>query len=502
MLGVPFSIINQRIDFREKGVVLEKFTFTDEQRRPAVLDGQIDYSNLENVRLDMAFKTDRFQFVNTRTGETFYGEVFASTNLRIQGPLSNLVMTGNVRTLEGTKLFLIGYDKGAAEIDRATFVTFVGKNNLGNSENDAEQNEEEAQGEKVSKSPSNFSMDIRAVVTSETQVNILLNEASKDNIRALGDGAFNVRMTPQGDLLVFGEYVIDDGSYLLDLLGAVKKRFDIEKGSTITLNGPPDQARLDITAIYEVEADLADLGENGTGIVHVVTEIEGGLDGLHVNFDIRMPENRGGTGADAISQQLQQIRQDESETNKQALALIALNRFLMNSSPLAGGSGGGTVETVNEQVDKGISGLLSQQLNNLAQDYLGVKVAVNVESREGTGSYTDKNVGVNVSKSLFNDRLSVSVGGNIGVGGSAATTNSAQNVIGDFLAEYKLLPSGNLNLRFFRTNQLDQLGSLEFRERIGFSIIHRKRFNRWKYLFKSRKKEMRRLGIEAPTDDF
>ncbi len=501
MLGVPFSIIDQRIAFEEKGVRLNNFTFTDEQKRPAVLNGWIDYSNLENVRMDLTFKTDRFQFVNTRTGDTFYGQAFASTNLRIQGPLSNMVMTGQVRTLEDTKLFLIGYNKGAAEAERATYVTFVGVNDL-HSTNDAENSEEGEEPTEETPSTSSFSMDVRAEVTSEAEVNILLSDASKDNIRALGDGAFDIRMTPQGDMLIFGEYVIKEGSYLLNLLGAVTKKFDIEEGSTITMNGPVDQVRLDITAVYEVETSLAELNEEGMALVHVLTNIEGGLEGLEVSFDIRVPENRNTTGADAVSQQLEQFRQDESELNKQALALIALNRFLINSNPLAGGSGGGgTVQTVNEQVDKGISGLLSSQLNNLAQDYLGVEVSVNVESREGTSSYTDKNVGLNVSKSLFDDRLSVSVGGNIGVGGTASTSNSARNVIGDFLAEYRLLPSGNLNLRFFRTNQLDQLGQLEFRERIGFSLIHRKRFNKWKYLFKSRTKEKKRLGIEGNPDE-
>jgi hypothetical protein len=233
--------------------------------------------------------------------------------------------------------------------------------------------------------------------------------------------------------------------------------------------------------------------------VQVLTKISGGLEGLEVKFDLELAE--GDENNYALNDRLARIKQDESELNKQAFALIALNKFLDESNPLAGGGGGGTVQTVNEQVDKGISGLLSQQLNNLAQDYLGVEVAVNVESSQGTGSYTDKNVGLNLSKSLFNNRLSVSVGGNIGVGGSASTSNSARNVIGDFLAEYKLLPSGNLNLRFFRTNQMDQQGVMEFRERIGFSIMHRKRFNRWKYLFKSRTKERKRLGIEGNPDE-
>ncbi len=508
MLGVPFAIVDQRIVFQEKGIALNNFTFMDEDKRLAVLDGRVDYRDLENIRLDLTFKTDRFQFVNTRTGDTFYGKAFAATNLRMQGPLSNIVMTGNIRTLEDTELFLVAYDKGAAEVERASYITFV--NDDYSSQNDADQDdsgqtEEDQEKAKAEATPSTFSMDLQAVVTSEAEVNILLSDASKDNIRALGDGTFNVRMTPQGDLLVFGEYVMSEGSYLLDLLGTVKKKFDIEKGSTITLNGPPDQADLKITAIYEVETSLTELGVDEESIVQVLTKIEGGLKGLDVNFDIRVPENNTGSsaGTDAITQQLEQIRQDESELNKQAFALIALNKFLLNNNPLAGGSGGGgTTQAVNEQVDKGLSGLLSQQLNNLAQDYLGVEVSVNVESREGSGSYTDKNVGLNVSKSLFNDRLSVSVGGNVGVGGSAASSNSARNVIGDFLAEYRLLPSGNLNLRFFRTNQVDALNSLEFRERIGFSIIHRKRYNRWKYLFKSRKKDLNQQGVDANTEDY
>jgi hypothetical protein len=48
---------------------------------------------------------------------------------------------------------------------------------------------------------------------------------------------------------------------------------------------------------------------------------------------------------------------------------------------------------------------------------------------------------------------------------------------------------------------MDQLGAIEVRERIGFSIIHRKRFNRWKYLFKSRSKERKRLGLEGNPDE-
>ncbi|QHT67110.1 hypothetical protein GXP67_10835 [Rhodocytophaga rosea] len=497
LLGVPFTINDQKISFRDKTVVLEKFTFADEDKRTAVLDGNLDYRDMENIRMNMSFKTDRFQFLNTRTGESFYGKAFASVNIRMQGPVSNLEMTGNVRTLEDTQVFLIAYDKGAAEVERAEYITFINPNAPA-SENDAENAEEEEEA-----SISGFVMNLRATVTSETEVNILLNDQSKDNIRALGDGDFDLRMTPQGDFLINGVYTINDGSYLLDLMGAVKKKFDIRKGSTITLNGPPTDAELDITAVYEVETSLADIGvetESKRVPVWAVTKISGNLEGLEVKFDIEIPNT--GDNNYALNDRLASIRADESELNKQVFSLIALNKFLPENNNLFGGSGGGggTTSTVNAQVDQGISGLLSQQLNNLAQDYLGVQVSVNVESREGTSSYTDKNVGVNVSKQLFDERLSVSVGGNVGVGGAASASNNARNIIGDFTVEYRLLPSGNLNLKFFRKNEQNILiSSTRQQERIGFSILHRKNFNRWKYLFISRKRARERENLKLET---
>lgn len=495
LLGAPFIITDQRISFRDKTVTLNKFTFSDEDKRTAVLNGTLDYRDIENMRMDMTFKTDRFQFLNTRTGESFYGKAFAATDIHMQGPVSNLVMTGTVQALEDTEVFLVAYDKGGAEVERAKYITFVDPN-APVTENDAENAEEE---EEVA--VSGFAMNLRASVSAETEVNILLNDQSKDNIRATGDGSFDLRMTPQGDFLINGVYTIADGSYLLDLLGAVKKKFDIRKGSTITLNGPPTDAELDIAAIYEVEASLSDIGVQTaarTVPVWAITKITGNLESLDVKFDIEVP-NSGNSEASQLQNVLSNMRSDESELNKQVFSLIALNKFLPQGSNIlgGGGSGGGTVGVVNDQVDDGISGLLSQQLNNLAQDYLGVQVSVDVESREGTSSYTDKNVGVNVSKQLFDERLSVSVGGNVGVGG-AASANNPRNIIGDFTVEYRLLPSGNLNLRFFRRNENNILLSNALRgqqERIGFSILHRKNFNRWRYLFISRSREKERMDL-------
>lgn len=497
LLGVPFTITNQRIQFQNQQVVFNQFTLADEEKRTATINGQVNYADIASIQTDLRFRTEGFQFVNTRTGDTFYGRAFASTNLHLYGPADNLVLNGRVQTLPNTELFLPVYDVGGSQVEQADYITFIGKNNP--PPNDAQTQETAQEGVATS----GFSMNVRATVTPDAIVNILLDDRSKDNIRAVGGGAFDIRNTPQGDFLVNGVYEITEGSYLLSLLGAIKKEFAIRKGSTITLNGPPDEAQLDITAVYETETSLEEFGANTQAIVQVLTKIKGDLEELDISFEIDVPNT--GDNVDVANAQikdyLEGLRNNPGETNKQAFALITLNRLLPPDNNIFEGGGGGNVYAA---ADKSISQLLTNQLGALSENYLGVELSVDVESSDdANSSFADKDVGINLSKEFFNDRLSVTVGSTVGLGttntssGSGAPANNSGSLIGDFILDYKLIESGNLNLRFFRRQDNNVLNANR-QDRIGFSFLHRKNFNYWKNVFNFRE-ERRRKRQKAPV---
>jgi hypothetical protein len=363
-----------------------------------------------------------------------------------------------------------------------------------------------------------MSLNLQASVDSNAVFHILLDPLTNDRIQASGNGDFNVRLTPQGDLLVFGEYVIERGSYAMNLFGAIKKKFGVRSGSTITLNGRPEEAVLDLTAVYEVETSVEPLlGDNAANTdlrsaqevpVQVLINIDGNTEELNIGFDIAVPEEGNAAINTQIEDQLNQIRQNENELNKQAFGLIALNRFISSNGLFAGGSGGGgATAAVTENIDKSLSSLLSQQLSNLSEDYLGVEISVDIQSQNQMGSemagFDDRNVGLNLSKSLFNNRLSITVGSNIATGGAnAGGQSSNQNVIGDFTVAYKITPNGSMTLRFFRRNEQTQLTAASGNtERIGASLAHSKSFNTLRELFSSRSRKRKPLKTKDVDDD-
>ena len=98
------------------------------------------------------------------------------------------------------------------------------------------------------------------------------------------------------------------------------------------------------------------------------------------------------------------------------------------------------------------SKLISQQLNNLAGNLIkGVDLNFDLESNEdySTGAAQQTtNLKVGASKSLFNDRLSVSVGSNVMLEGESQTNPSS--LVGDVSVEYKLTRDGRYRVRVYQ----------------------------------------------------
>jgi hypothetical protein len=98
-------------------------------------------------------------------------------------------------------------------------------------------------------------------------------------------------------------------------------------------------------------------------------------------------------------------------------------------------------------------------------------------------------VGVGVTKQLFDERLSVQVGGSVDVEGEKAKQNTATDITGDVIVEYKLTKNGRYRLKGFRNNQYQ--GALEGQIiQTGAGIIYVRDFNDWIQLIQKEKKEI------------
>jgi hypothetical protein len=162
-------------------------------------------------------------------------------------------------------------------------------------------------------------------------------------------------------------------------------------------------------------------------------------------------------GSDVVStvnNRLIQLRQEPSELNKQVFAILLLNRFVgENPFQSSGGGGGFNAEAMARQ---SVSKLLTEQLNNLAGDLInGVDINFDVASSDDytTGerrNRTDLNVGL--SKSLLNNRLTVTVGSNYQLEGPQQSKQGFNNIAGNVSVNYQLSKDGRYMLRFYRKN--------------------------------------------------
>jgi hypothetical protein len=206
-----------------------------------------------------------------------------------------------------------------------------------------------------------------------------------------------------------------------------------------------------------------------------------------ISFELDMPEKDRNFFNGAVYTRLKQINNNESELTKQVMALLVLQTFLSENplESLENRSGGGIGLAAKQSVSK----ILSQQLNSLAGTLIsGIDLNFDLETREDymSGSRQESTVlNIGASKTLFNDRLTVSVGSNIGVLGNAPS-NGAQ-LIGDVLIEYKLSRDGRYRIRAYQRNQTDAILLGQIIE-TGVSFILVMDFDQFRQIFERAKK--------------
>jgi hypothetical protein len=333
--------------------------------------------------------------------------------------------------------------------------------------------------------------------------NIVVDERSGDALNVRGTSNLVFAMDKSGKMDLTGSFEVERGFYNLSF-NLLKRKFAIDRGSTITWTGEPTNAQVDLTASYTALTPSIDLIANEVAgrpesdvnkfkqkLPFLVTlKMEGDLMKPKITFDISLPANILALWPD-VDTRLQQLRIQESELNKQVFALLLLNRFV-GEDPLASQAGGGS--SLGNLAFQSASQILTSQLDQLAASLVkGVDIHFDLNNQQdfSTGSeidYTELNV--SVSKRLFSDRIQVSVGSNFDVMGTGAPNQSPSNFAGDVAVDYKLSKDGRYRLRAYRQNQYEAVVEGQVVE-TGVSFILTFDYNRFRELF--RKTEETRL---------
>tara|TARA_R110000868_G_scaffold108065_1_gene295326 strand:- start:36219 stop:41219 length:5001 start_codon:yes stop_codon:yes gene_type:complete len=490
-LNSVFKISEETLKIDNNGVYLDNFQITDVNGNSFKLDGSIGTEVLLNPKLDLSLNAKQFQFLNSteKDNELFYGNASFDVDLRVKGNLNLPIIEGKIRVREGTNVTYVVPESQLDVEEREGVVIFVNREHPDAilSRNDNEETTAFFRG-----------LDVKAIleIADDSNFNIIIDKRTGDNLLVSGDASLNLNVEPNGRMQLTGRYELNSGHYETNLYNLVKRRFLINPNSTITWQGDPTNAKLDVTATYKVETSAAPLmstvvsseDNSLTGKYRqvlpflVYLNVDGELLEPKLSFGLDMPEDEQGYLGGAVYGRVQQLNQQESELNKQVFSLLALNRFYPDAG--SDGSIGGTAAIARDNVNKVLSGELNAFSDRVFGES-GFEVDFDLDSftdYQGESPQDRTQLNINAKKKLFNDRLIVTAGSAVDVEGSSQPGQEETPIIGNVSLEYLLTKDGHYRLRGFRKNEYENIidGQLIV---TGVALIFNREFNKFSQLF-------------------
>ncbi len=493
-VNTDFIIDDGRINVNKNKLSMDHLKIYDRDGNEAFMDGVANFTDFTNPEFNLKFEADQFLMLNkTESADgNYYGKVIADLNVLMKGNMQqpNIILTTDFnRESNFTYVVTSTSPKASDQDDVVRFITDSTDNNTIDT----------VYQDFTSANIKGLNITTNIGITDKMDVTLVTDPSSNEKLNIVGNGDLSLNIDPSGNQTLTGQYSIKKGAYTLRLYDVIKRDFTIKEGGYLTWFGDVMNANADISAIYKVKTNaLSLMGAtqnelnsseyevyNTTINVEVVMNLSGDLLSPDIDFDITLSDKNVNSNIESV---ITQLNNDESELNKQVFSLLILNRFSSNKA-----SASTTVSyELENNARQSLSKLLSQQLNRFSSQYLkGVDVSFDIDSynqmvQNKVNARTD--VSVDVSQNLFNDRLKLTVGGNVAVEENKQTGSaSSSDLTGDFELEYKISKDGTYRLKAFNTTEYeDELnGDVT---KTGLSLLFIKDFMRFRDLFKTHKR--------------
>jgi hypothetical protein len=468
-LMTPYYFSND-LKIINNNIVFKDFEIYDSRGSKAIAQGTVFMNDIKNIRLDIRISANNFNFLKTteKDNELFYGEVNATGIVRITGPINDLMMDINAKTDRNSVFYIPLY--GAEEIYEHNFIQWVSSDSSGIPENGAivPGYEVQLKGLKM-----NFDLEI----TPDAQIQLIFDPKVGDKMRGWGSGNLKMMINTFGRFEIYGDMVIERGDYLFTLKNLINKYFEVERGGTISWDGDPLDANINLKAVYSLKASVYPIAPDPMESlrrripVDILFNMTGKLMNPVISPDIQLPT------ADQETRNIVKNRiSTDEEMMKQFLSLLIVNNFYSDQN--TAGLGGAAQRSTGVAGSELFANQLSNWFSQISKDFdLGVNYRPGDE-------ITTQQLELAFSTQLFNDRVRINT--NVGIGGTqtaASPVSNPNNIVGDFDVDYKITESGKLHLKAFnRSNDNLLIRTSPYTQGVGFT--YREEFNSFGELMK------------------
>ena len=483
--SMNFDILNTHFAIKDtillapSGLTFNNIHISDMEGHSGRMNGYLHFQHFKNLNYRFEIQANNMLVMNTKesTDMPFYGTVYGTGNAlltgnAIQGLDVNVAMTTNRNSIF---TYINGSVASATSNQFNKFVDKTPRRTIQDSiqiisyYEQLQQKRQEAEEEQKT----DIRLNILVDATPDATMKIIMDPVAGDYISGKGTGNIRTEFYNKGDVKMFGSYQINQGVYKFSLQEVIRKDFVIKNGSTITFNGAPLDANLDIQASYTVNsASLNDLiPEESSSIiqqpnvkVNCIMNLSGILVRPTIKLGIELPNER-----DEVQTLVRNYISTEEQMNMQILYLLGIGKFY-------------TEDARNNQnsnvMSSVLSSTLSGQLNNaLSQVFETNNWNIGTNLSTGDKGWTDMEVEGILSGQLLNNRLLIN--GNFGYRDNPMANT---NFVGDFEAEWLINRSGDIRLKAYNETN-DRYYTKTNLTTQGVGIMYKKDFNKWSDLF-------------------
>lgn len=466
MMGSSIKFNADSIKVNDNVVAFDNFDIWGANQNPITINGTVDASHISDIVFDLHMNAQNFQLINndSRAHSDLYGKLFFDLNAAARGPMQHFNVNANLNVLSATNV-TYSIPMEAASLthqDVSGIVKFVNFNDT----------VKVAKQDTVS---SAIGMRIIAGLTLQPgmQANVIYPGSATTGtakVEISPSGSVNYFQNYMGDMRLNGQIYIGNGyaKYSMPIVG--EKKFVFNPESYVQFNGDIMNPSFNIQATDEVKASVIE--NNNSHIVNFLVEVDisHNLQDPKITFNLNTDDDL------TIKNELMSMSPDQR--SMAALNMLITGQYSGNGSRTAG----------SDILQGTMYNLLTSQINGwLANNVHAVDINVGVDQYDNmvNGEYgSSTSYSYSVSKSLFNNKFKISVGGNYTTDASA-DENFSENLINDISFEYILKQTTNVTMyaRLFRHTGYESILEGEITE-TGVGFLLRRRLANLKDLFR------------------
>ena len=457
-MSIGFRFDDKQVKIADSRMVFDKFNIYTKGDTPFSINGNVDFSDMENMLIDLRMKANDYELMNAPKNRkaTIYGKIYVDVDATLKGPVSDLKMRGNMNVLGKTDFTYVLKDSPLMVNDRLDdMVTFVNFNDTVSTE--------------IVEKPSVALVGVDVVMTihidEAVQAHVDLTADGSNYMEVEGGGDLAFQYTPQGEMFLNGRYSLISGELKYEIPIIPLKTFNIRNGSYLNWTGNVMNPEMNIKAIERIRANVGSKGESSRMVsFDVGIALTNRLENLGLAFTLEAPEDA------TVQEQLNTMSAEER--GKLAVTMLVTGMYMAE-----GNSTGGF------NVNNALNSFLQNQISNVVGQSMDISLGMESTDDAEGGRGTDYNF--QFAKRFWNNRFRIVIGGTVSTGHAA---QKDETFIDNIAIEYRLDDSGTRYVKLFHEKNYESVLEGEVIE-TGIGVVLRKKVSKLGELFIFKKKK-------------